>query len=140
MADILHSQNVHFIWDTQANRNSISLPHGLQFTPDVAIVRQISYIDQNPLLNFGQYYIWSSIRGGNLLGSFNVSQGSTTASSTFGQSSFLSNPQTFLSDVRNIGNNVTFQIQQFVAGAAVNQTTLLGSICVQIDFLKFKST
>jgi hypothetical protein len=110
----------------------------LDFIPDQAIVRQINYLDVAPNLSFGQYFIWWNLKS-DYIGSFTVGDNTAPASSTVGQSMFVSNPQTVITGVEGLTNPITFQIQRQTAGLMVNQTALNGSMNIQIDFLKFKS-
>ena len=138
MSDIEIAYTKCFFWDTGLSPDTATQNLSLTFIPDAAIVRQINYVDTAPELNFGQYFIWSSLKN-DYIGSFTIADNTAPdVDFTQGQSQFVSNPQTVITGVQAQTNQVSFQIHQQSGGAMVNQTTLHGSMNVQIDFLKFK--
>jgi hypothetical protein len=140
MSDIKISNSQIFTWDTDINSTEYRIQSvtGLNFIPDIAILRQISYIDVSPETNFGQYFIWCSLTN-NYIGSFYVATQLHSDPVDLGQSMFVSNPQSVItSGVNNISGGVSFRIDILNNGVYSSASTLNGVINIQIDFLKFK--
>jgi hypothetical protein len=133
MSDIAISSTQFFRWDTTTSPNSFSQQTNLSFSPDVAIIRQITFIDSDPTTDSGCYFIHSNLSN-NFIGSFMISGDTTNDISTH----FISNPQTVLTGVHNTPSSLTFQIQMLNGSSLTSPiNTLTGVVSLQIDFIKY---
>lgn len=122
----------------------------LQFEPDFAIVRSVSYsntISNNTALDSNCYVISSNLSGGiDYMGSF-IPAGTpfNIGAGILGMAGSISCPQILIKVAKPL-NNVSFQIQlpsttaddTLVNANSTNQALLTGQLLIHVDFIKLK--